>query len=36
MWAKAVTVSRNITVIQEKAGTGVKKVVDELIELAKK
>ena len=33
---KAVTVSRNITVIQEKAGTGVKKVVDELIELAKK
>lgn len=30
---KAVTISRNIKVIQEKAGTGVKKVVDELIEL---
>ena len=28
---KAVTVSRNIKVFQEKAGTGVKKVVDELI-----
>lgn len=31
---KAVTVSRAITVVQEKAGTGVKKVVDELIEKA--
>ena len=31
---KAVTVSRDITVVQEKAGTGVKKVVDELIEKA--
>lgn len=33
---KAVPVSRPITIIQEKAGTGVKKVVDELIELAQK
>ena len=31
---KAVEVSRQITVIQEKAGTGVKKVVDELLSLA--
>lgn len=31
---KAVAISRPITVIQEKAGTGVKKVVDELIEFA--
>ena len=33
---KAVAISRPITVIQEKAGTGVKKVVDELIEFAKR
>jgi hypothetical protein len=27
-------VSRDVTIIKEKAGTGVKKVVDELIQLA--
>lgn len=32
---KAVAVQRDVKVIQEKAGTGVKKVVDELIALAK-
>ncbi len=31
---KAVPISRDITIIQEKAGTGVKKVVDELIKMA--
>lgn len=31
---KAVPISRNINIYQEKAGTGVKKVVDELISLA--
>ena len=31
---KAVAVSRPITIVQEKAGTGVKKVVDELISIA--
>ncbi|MBQ7062054.1 MAG: NAD-dependent deacylase [Bacteroidales bacterium] len=31
---KSVVVSRPITIVQEKAGTGVKKVVDELIALA--
>lgn len=30
---KAVAVSRPITIVQEKAGTGVKKVVDELMEM---
>ena len=30
---KAVPVSRAITIVQEKAGTGVKKVVDQLLEL---
>lgn len=33
---KAVAISRPITVIQEKAGIGVKKVVDELIEFAER
>ena len=33
---KAVPISRPITIVQEKAGTGVKKVVDELIALASK
>ncbi|MCR5193218.1 MAG: NAD-dependent deacylase [Bacteroidales bacterium] len=31
---KAVAISRNITVVQEKAGTGVKKVVDQLMTMA--
>lgn len=31
---KAVPISRPITIVQEKAGTGVKKVVDELLSLA--
>lgn len=31
---KAVPISRQITIVQEKAGTGVKKVVDELLSLA--
>ena len=31
---KAVPISRPITIYQEKAGTGVKKVVDELLALA--
>jgi NAD-dependent deacetylase len=31
---KAVAISRNIKVVQEKAGTGVKKVVDELLSMA--
>lgn len=31
---KAVPVSRPVTIVQEKAGTGVKKVVDQLIDLA--
>lgn len=31
---KAVAISRNIKVVQEKAGTGVKKVVDELLSIA--
>ena len=33
---KAVPISRPIKIVQEKAGTGVKKVVDELIALASK
>lgn len=31
---KAVPISRQITIVQEKAGTGVKKVVDELLSLS--
>ena len=30
---KAVPISRPITIVQEKAGTGVKKVVDQLLAL---
>lgn len=32
---KAVPISRQITIVQEKAGTGVKKVVDELLSIGK-